>query len=150
MTPNSVTVSTVVATPPDVAFTMFTGEIDAWWRRASRHRSRPAASIVRFEDDRLVEVSDEGSIELGRVLAWEPGSRLVLAWSGPHWAPAERTEVEITFEAENDGTRVTVEHRGWTDVATGSAEAAVIGLWWGDLLAGYKYRASHPERSVQR
>ena len=107
MTPNSVSVSTVVRTSPDTAFTLFTNDIDAWWRRASRHRSRPAASIVRFDDDSLVEVSSEGSTELGRVLAWEPGSRLVLAWLGPHWAPAERTVVEITFEPDGAGTRVT-------------------------------------------
>jgi uncharacterized protein YndB with AHSA1/START domain len=150
MTPNSVRVSTVVRASPDTAFTLFTSEIDAWWRRSSRHRSAPAASIVRFEDDRLVEVSDDGSTELGRVLAWEPGIRLILAWLGPHWAPAEHTEVEITFEPEGDGTRLTIEHRGWTDVQTGSAAAAVIGLWWGDLLAGYTYRAAHEASTAQR
>ena len=150
MTTDSVRVSTIVRTSPDTAFALFTAGIDAWWRRTSRHRSAPAASIVRFQDDRLVEVSDEGSTELGRVLAWEPGNRLVLAWQGPHWAPAEHTEVEITFEPESDATRVTVEHRGWADVPTGSAAAAVIGLWWGDLLAGYTYRAAHAGQPAQR
>lgn len=150
MTTDRVRVSTVVRTSPGTAFTLFTSEIDAWWRRASRHRSAAAASIVRFQDDRLVEVSDEGSTELGRVLVWQPGNRLVLAWQGPHWAPAEHTVVEITFEPEGDGTRVTVEHRGWTDAPTGSAAAAVIGLWWGDLLAGYAYRVGHAGQPAQR
>lgn len=151
MTPNSVSVSTVVRTSPDAAFTLFTNEIDTWWRRAARHRSQPAASIVRFDGDSLVEVSGDGPTELGRVLAWEPGSRLVLAWLDPHWAPAERTEVEITFEPDGDGTRVTVEHRGWTAVQTGDAAAAVIGLWWGDLLAGYTFLAARRAgQSAQR
>lgn len=149
MKPNSVTVSTTVATTPHAAFSAFTNEIDAWWRRSARHRSQ-TASIIRFQDDRLVEVSDDGSTELGRVLAWEPGSRLVLAWLGPHWAPAESTEVEVTFEPEGGRTRVTVEHRGWTSVRTGDAAAAVIGLWWGDLLAGYTYRIGHGARTGQR
>lgn len=140
---SSVTVSTVVQISPTRAFTLFTEEVDVWWRRTSRHRPASSSSIVRFENDRLVELTDDGSTELGRVLAWEPGARLVLAWQGPHWAPAESTEVEITFEPDGAATRVTVEHRGWTDVRTGEAAAAVIGLWWGDLLAGLQYRASH-------
>jgi uncharacterized protein YndB with AHSA1/START domain len=142
MTTNSVSVSTVVPTSPDRAFDLFTREVDAWWRRSSRHRATPAASIVRFDDDRLVEVTDEGSTQLGSVLAWEPGVRFVLAWHGPLWAPAEDSEVEVTFEPDSGGTRVTVEHRGWTSVRTGDAAASVIGLWWGDLLASYTYRAT--------
>lgn len=97
-----------------------------------------------LEDDRLVEVSDEGSTEVGRVVAGHAGARLVLAWHGRHWAAAsaDHTEVEITFEPDGAGTRVTVEHRGWTGVRTGDAATAVIGLWWGDLLAGYIPRRS--------
>jgi hypothetical protein len=46
---------------------------------------------------------------------------------------------------------VTVEHRGWTAVQTGDAAAAVIGLWWGDLLAGYTFSAArHAGQPPQR
>jgi hypothetical protein len=59
--------------------------------------------------------------------------------------------VEITFEPDGAGTRVTIEHRGWTAVQTGDAAAAVIGLWWGDLLAGYTFRATRSaEQPAQR
>lgn len=140
---SAVTVSTIVPTSPDTAFALFTQDVDLWWRRAPRHRPASTSSIVRFEDDRLVEVTDDGSTELGHVLAWEPGVRLILAWHGPQWAAAEKTEVEITFQPDGDNTRVTIEHRGWADVRTGGTEASIIGLWWGDLLAGFRYRADN-------
>jgi hypothetical protein len=140
MTTGSVTVTTVVRATPDVAFLVFTDEIDAWWKRDPRHRSDPESSVVRFEGDRLVEVSASGATELGTVLVWEPGARVVLEWSGPQWALAGRTEVEVRFEPEGDGTRITLKHRGWRDLRPGDAASSVIGLWWGDLLAAYVRR----------
>ena len=45
-------------------------------------------------------------------------NRILLAWQlTPEWKydpdPASATEVEVTFEAEQDQTRVTLEHRGF-------------------------------------
>ena len=54
------------------------------------------------------------------------------------------------FVAEGAGTRVTIEHRGWDRVPAGHrarhglvgpAFAALVGLWWGDLLAALRARA---------
>jgi uncharacterized protein YndB with AHSA1/START domain len=149
MTTDRVTVSTLVTAEPDEAFAIFTTEVDAWWRRSGRHREEAAGSVVRFERERLVEVSPSGATELGRVLAWEPGRRLALEWLGPRLGPGDRTVVEVRFEPVADGTRVTLEHRGWTDLEPGSAAASVIGLWWGDLLAGYTFRSAQ-QRAAQR
>lgn len=149
MTTDRVTVSVVVTTSPDEAFTIFTTEIDAWWRRSPRHRRALAESVVRFEGDRLVEVSAAGAAELGRVLAWEPGKRLAMEWLGPRLIPAGRTVVEVRFEAAGGGTRVTLEHRGWPGLVPGDAASSIVGLWWGDLLASYSYRTQH-QRSAQR
>jgi hypothetical protein len=37
-----------------------------------------------------------------------------LEWRLTNFAPGERTEVEVLFEPDEDGTRVTVEHRAWS------------------------------------
>lgn len=143
MTTDKVTVTTLVHASPEEAFEAFTKEIDTWWRRGPRFRGEAATSIVRFEHDRLVEVTRDGSVDLGRVTVWEPGARLVLEWLGEHLAASDGTEVEIRFDADGTGTRVTVEHRGWTGLSAGDARSSSIGLWWGDLLAAYQYRRSH-------
>lgn len=137
-----VTVTTRVDSSPDEAFEAFTKEIDTWWRRGPRYRGAEA-SIVRFENEHLVEVTGEGSEHVARVIAWEPGERLVLEWLGAHIAASGRTEVEIRFHPDGSGTRVTVEHRGWIGLSAGDARSSSVGLWWGDLLATYRYRLAH-------
>uniref|UniRef100_UPI000AE91B8C SRPBCC domain-containing protein n=1 Tax=Nonomuraea pusilla TaxID=46177 RepID=UPI000AE91B8C len=53
--------------------------------------------------------SDGGPVDLGRVVTWEPPHRLV-------WADlldeSGRTESEVSFTADGDGTRVELEHHG--------------------------------------
>ena len=71
------------------------------------------------EGGRLLEVyTDEagGAFEVGRVLAWKPGDRLVFEWRGNNFEPGLVTEVEVRFERAERGTRVTLEHRGWDRV----------------------------------
>lgn len=70
----------------------------------------------------------------GRGAVWEPTPRLVFTFGPPDDA---RTEVEVRFEATENGTRVVLRHRGWTDTATGP---------WAAVLAGF---ARHPlERAL--
>ena len=126
---NSATVTTVVRADPGTAFRIFTEEIDSWWKRGPGYRSGDGA--MRFDSGRLLEAGEQ----IGRVLAWEPGVRLLLeswTWS---FRPGERTEVEVRFEAVGDGTRVTVEHRGWELRPSGAGEfRTVVSLWWGSML----------------
>jgi hypothetical protein len=135
---DSVTVTTTVPANPGAAFRMFTEEIDSWWKRGPRYRSREGA--MRFDSGHLLE----GEEQIGRVVAWEPGARLLLelwTWS---FRPGERTEVEVRFEAEGAGTRVTVEHRGWERRPTGAGEfRTTVGLWWGTLLVSRLAPAVH-------
>ena len=51
---------------------------------------------------------------IGKVVVWDPPSRVVLAWQlGPEWKynPDLITEVEVTFTPDGDGTLVNLEHR---------------------------------------
>lgn len=125
---DTVTVTTVVRTDPASAFAIFTGEIDRWWSRGPLYRD---SETMRFDGGRLLL----GEVEIGRVLEWEPGVRLVMSWK-------ENTEVEVRFAAIGDGTRVTVEHRGLPQ--RGEAYRSQIGLWWGRLLTGFRGEAPVP------
>lgn len=145
-------VTTFVAVPPDDAFAVFTDEIDRWWRRGPHFRDeRSAASTLCFEQDalgrRLVERLPDDVFEIGRVRVWEPGRRLVFEWRAPNFAADECTEVEVRFEASGEGTRVTLEHRGWDAIRgdhpvrhgqQGRAFAARMGGNWGELMTAYR------------
>lgn len=148
-----VTVS--VAVPPEVAFEVFTSEIDVWWKRQPqfRHAGKNAGSIF-FEcrlGGRLLETweSRDGAqlAEVGRITAWEPPHRFVFEWRARNFAPGETTEVEVTFDATESGTRVRLEHRGFASlppdhpVRHGEPAAQFIGrigLWWGQLLTSFR------------
>jgi len=128
-----VTVTTVVRADPAETFRLFTNEIDCWWKRGPQFRLQEGA--MRFDSDRLLE----GDTEVGRVLAWDPGRRLALEFRNWRFGRGEPSEVEVRFEAVGDGTRVTVEHRGWPARPAGAGEfRTVVGLWWGTLLAGFQ------------
>jgi len=149
-------VTTFVKVPPGAAFEVFTDEIDCWWRRGPRFRMGGSTeSELCFEHDahgrRLIERGPDTTHELGRVLVWEPGRRLVFEWRLSNFAPGERTEVELLFEPFNDGTRVTLEHRGWDAIRgdhparhgmQGRAFSAMIGTHWAELMTAYRLYGS--------
>ncbi len=151
---DNITVTTTVAVDAATAFEIFTDEIGEWWV----HRPGQRPGSLRFEggaSGRLIERSAEGELEIGRVLAWEPARRLVFEWRPRGFEPGQRTEVEVRFDADANGTRITLEHRGWDAIPdghparfgwTGTAFTSLIGLWWADLLVGVKGRSApqHP------
>jgi uncharacterized protein YndB with AHSA1/START domain len=105
--------------PAGVAWRVFTEEMGTWWPLAT-HKIGEAraidAKIEPFVGGRWYERGDDGSsCDWGRVLVWEPHSRLVLSWDiSADWKydPGLKTEVEVRFIAEGrDATRVELEHR---------------------------------------
>ena len=91
--------------------------------------------------------ADGQEFEIGRVSVWEPGRRLVFNWRQASFSPEQSTEVEVSFEAVGDQTRVSVEHRAWdtiprTHVARhGFPENATlqrVAEWWQVSLAALK------------
>jgi len=151
-TTDSVTVTTVVALAPDAAFAVFTDEVDAWWRRGPRFRFRDDDDgTLAFANGRLVETyADGGRFEIGRVLDWQPGERLIFEWRDRTFAAGEVTEVEVRFEPHPRGARVTLVHRGWDRLRpdhparrTGVFHDS-LGLWWGDQTASLQAFARRP------
>lgn len=133
-------VNTVVNTNPTHAFEVFTAAIDSWWKRTPRHMWRfdPEATI-RFEGERLLEVHADQTFVMGEVSVWEPGKRLVFTWLSPQPADGDsRTEVEVRFEDLEGRTRIVLEHRGIAGMEVGNTISSVVGLWWSDLLVGFR------------
>jgi uncharacterized protein YndB with AHSA1/START domain len=110
--------SIVVKADVNTSFSAFAGKIGRWWPR-SKSIGACAQTDVVLEGragGRWYERGEDGSeCEWGKVLQWEPPSRLVLAWQiDGNWKhdPAFVTEVEVTFTAlGTNETRVDIEHR---------------------------------------
>jgi uncharacterized protein YndB with AHSA1/START domain len=107
-----------VKATPERAFAIFTSDMGRWWPASHHIGKAPYKTSVLEprEGGRWYEIGEDGSeCEWGRVLAWEPPGRLVLAWQLTAqfaYDPDFVSEVEIRFTPEADGrTRVELEHR---------------------------------------
>lgn len=147
-----VRVTTFVDVEPLDAFEVFTQETDLWWQRGPRHRFGSGTGTLLFEEGRLVESFEDGRVhEVGKVLVWQPGERLVFEWRGRAFTGDERTEVEVRFEPQGRGTQVTLEHRGWAAIRDDHPArhglddrgfTEMIGRWWGELVSSYRLRTN--------
>jgi uncharacterized protein YndB with AHSA1/START domain len=148
-------VSVFVAVTPEDAFDVFTREIDLWWKQGPAYRiagKRRGSLFVECElGGRLFETFELSTgpktIEVGKVTAWEPPTRLALEWRAVNFKPHEKTFVEVTFEPSNDGTLVTVRHYGWSALPdghparhglVGPAFSRMMGMWWGSLMTSLR------------
>ena len=96
--------SLVVKTSADKAFIVFTAKIGRWWPRAFTIGTSPIKDVVMEERSggRWYERGDDGSeCAWGKVLAWEPPTRVVLAWQilpvPPHLSAAEAASLPLTL-----------------------------------------------------
>jgi uncharacterized protein YndB with AHSA1/START domain len=114
--------SILVGCPVERAFLVFTEEMSSWWPLDTHSRASdeelPGVTAVGVEVEPreggqvLERLSNGERLSWGRILVWEPPSRLVIAWK-PNGRPQPPTELELRFRAEAGGTRVELEHRGW-------------------------------------
>ena len=150
---NSVRKVLNVHAPAAVAWKVFTEQMGSWWPLASHHIGKADAVDAVIEPrvgGRWFERGDDGSTcDWGRVLSWEPPSRLVLSWDiSADWQPDPnvKSEVEIRFIAEGkDATRVELEHRKLDRF--GARRDEMRGIFeseggWGRLLQTFAERAA--------
>jgi uncharacterized protein YndB with AHSA1/START domain len=142
-----------VKAPQEVAWRVFTEKMGSWWPLATHKIGKAkalGAVIEPYVGGRWYERGDDGSTcDWGRVLSWEPYSRLVLSWdisADWHYDPSLKTEVEVRFiaDGEND-TRVELEHRYLDHYGVRRDE--MRGIFhseegWGGLLASFARAAS--------
>ncbi|MFI4950729.1 MAG: SRPBCC family protein [Caulobacterales bacterium] len=108
-----------VRAAPEKAFAIFTDGFGRWWPKSHYIGDSPLTTAVVEPGvgGRWYGLHEDGhESPWGDVLAWEPPTRLVLAWriSG-EWTydPRLLTEVEVRFTALGEGeTRIDFEHRG--------------------------------------
>ncbi len=105
--------SAYVQRSPEDAFRIFTSEIGAWWPLPTHGMFGDRSASVSFRDGQVIETAVDGTdVVWGEVRAWDPPTRLVIAWH-PGRSADDASEVEVTFHPEGDGTTVVLEHRGW-------------------------------------
>ena len=149
--------SVTVPADPETAFRIFTEETGLWWRKGVKFwvGGRHPGEVI-FEaapGGRLLESvgTPQGPrvVELGRITVWEPPKRFCFEWRGANFAPGEKTDVEVLFEAAGSGTYVTVLHTGWARLrpdhparhgADGATFIRKSGMWWGDQLTALRER----------
>ena len=137
-----------VDAPLSHVFGVFTDDIDAWWPRA--HHIGQCATFEAILEPRAggrwYERGDDGSeCPWGRVLAYEPPHRLLLAWDiGADFRPDASigSEVEVTFAALSPTrTRVTLTHRHlerYGDKAEAMRAMFDSENAWAQTLAGFR------------
>jgi uncharacterized protein YndB with AHSA1/START domain len=142
-----------VKVPPAVAWRLFTERMGSWWP-LDTHKIGKAKAVDAVIEPRVggrwYERGDDGSTcDWGRVLSWEPHSRLVLSWEiSADWQhdPHLKTEVEVRFIAEGkEGTRVELEHRHLDRY--GARRDEMRGIFdseggWSGLLASFSRAAA--------
>ncbi|HEU0121384.1 MAG TPA: SRPBCC domain-containing protein [Bryobacteraceae bacterium] len=153
-----VRVSVTVPADPATAFALFTEETDLWWRRGPRFRaSGRTPGVLSFSPgvggalSETFEAADgPRTVVTGTITHWEPPDHFRFEWRAINFAPGESTTVDVRFEATQGGTRVTVEHSGWSSLRADhpvrhgkdtGAFLRTMGLWWGELLTSLRERA---------
>jgi uncharacterized protein YndB with AHSA1/START domain len=138
-----------VNAPQAHAFEVFASRFDSWWPRD--HHIGKAAMIEAIIEPRAggrwYEKGDDGSeCEWGRVIAWEPPSRLVLSWhlNGKFEVDESvASEVEVLFVAEGPhATRVELEHRIASPDAETIRAAVDTPQGWSGLLEIFARKAA--------
>ena len=144
--------SVTVQASPARAFEVFTAGMSRWW--PATHTILKVAPREHIVEPRVggrwYQIGVDGSeCDNGKVLIWEPPSRLVLVWQiNADWQfdPNLHTEVELRFTPEAEGvTRVDLEHRQLERMGE-KAEAVRASVdstgGWGAILESYRAVAS--------
>ena len=145
--PAAIAKTFTVRATPERAFAIFTDGFDRWWPKTHSIGNSPLKKAVLEPGvgGRWYGLHEDGSEGLwGDVLAWEPPTRLVLAWRITHqWGydPNLLTEVEVRFTALPGGeTRVDFEHRGLERFGDSDAAAQTrvsMDGGWGMILESF-------------
>ena len=130
--------SAVVPLPPRNAFVAFTAHMGEWWDPVL---TPDPATYTGVEIDPRGEVAlrhGKDRYVFGEVTTWEPGA----AYAQTFWlghTPDHPTTLSVRFSEDPAGTRVDLEHGGWTDA---SVDARGKFTHWEDLLTRFAAHAA--------
>ena len=138
-----------VQAPAERAFEVFASRMGEWWHKEHSIVRGPTQADVVIEPQaggRWCEKGADGSEHpWGRVIAYEPPRRLVLAWqltAAFEYDAEFETIVEVNFEESGGLTIVRFEHRDLERMGAGAVET-MEGMdgGWGMLLGLFKANA---------
>jgi uncharacterized protein YndB with AHSA1/START domain len=137
-----------VELPPEAAFRLFTEGINQWWplQEGYSYGGNRAREIFLepMEGGRFYErLVDGDGVQVGTVKACTPPDRILFTWRSPQWQA--ETEVEVRFLAQEGGTTVEVEHRGFERL--GPHAQAIAQRWaggWPRVIQAFATRAARP------
>lgn len=144
--------SVQVKAPPPRAFDLFVNHFADWWPKGRTIGKNPHVAIVvepRVGGQWFERDAEGVETHWGRVLAWEPPARLLLAWQiNSQWTydPDFETELELRFDPlDGGGTQVTLEHRNLERFGDDAQRHSdLLGGGWPGYLAGYaSYADAH-------
>ncbi len=108
--------SIVVPWTPDAAFKRWTTEIGTWWPARSHSVGQKQVKTIVFGagvGERVYELWHDGTQqEWGRITRWEPPRMVRYTWYPDRTAESAQ-DIEVRFEPEGSGTRLTLTHTGW-------------------------------------
>ena len=142
----------VVKAKPARAFELFANHMEQWWPKGRTIGKSPHVAIVvepRAGGEWFERDAQGVETHWGKVLAWEPPSRLLLGWQiNSQWQydPSFVTEVELTFAvAEGGGTLVRLEHRNLERFGADAAKhAELLRGGWPTFVGEFaKYADAH-------
>jgi uncharacterized protein YndB with AHSA1/START domain len=134
----------VVDVSREIAFKVFTENMDLWWPR-THHIGKSPMTLFVLEprlNGRWYSCHEGGSEQdVGYVLTWNPHELLVLAWQidgNFKFDSTLITEVEVLFIAEApERTRIKFEHKNLERLGGGKAVES-MDEGWGKILDLYK------------
>jgi uncharacterized protein YndB with AHSA1/START domain len=134
-----------VELPPQEAFRLFTEGINQWW---------PLQEGYPYGGDRAREIFlepaeggfyerfvDGDELQVGTVRICSPPDRILFTWRSPNWQA--ETEVEVRIIADDLGTSVHLEHRGFE--RRGREGQAIARRWvggWPRVVQAFATRAA--------
>jgi uncharacterized protein YndB with AHSA1/START domain len=147
--PAAIRKTITVAAPVDRAFEVFASRMGQWWHKehsVAKGTTQVDVVIEPRAGGRWYELGADGSEHpWGKVLAYDPPHRLVLAWQLNRefvYDPEFETTVEVTFEEQDGATLVTFEHRDLERMGADAVELfESMDGGWGMLLDLYKGKA---------
>jgi len=139
-----------VEAPVERAFRVFTANMGAWWPKDHHIGKAPLKDCVIEPkvNGRWYELDEDGTAcEWGKVLAWDPPRRLVLAWQldeGFKYNADLTTEVEVSFTPLGPKrTQVDFEHRNLERFGTAAERLGKeMGEGWGQILQSFARTAA--------
>lgn len=127
--PAAIRKTVTVNVPAARAFDVFAARMGSWWHKEhsiAKGTSQVDVVIEPRAGGRWYEKGADGSEHpWGRVLAYEPPRRLLLAWQLNRefaYDPDFETTVEVTFEEQGGTTVVHFEHRDLERMGAGAVE----------------------------